>query len=182
MPVTERRNPNRTRMPRSERRNCASSKGMIRSRLNDPNPARRSLQLASAHSRPTAASAHSRTGKPPAAVNSSRRTAAASNVSRTTTSQTATRIPVAVVDRATETATATASQSATRDKAPASNVRARTVLVIVIGLRFPMVIAVQGRSEHEGPLPAAGESKVIEKPLYEVSVFPAHDAAPVVLG
>ncbi len=101
-----------TDAPRSDRRNCASNKGSIKSLSNPSSPPKRSRQVTSAHSIPSAAKSQSRTGRPPAGVLTARQTRPGSRAGRTARSQSAIRIPVADVDHGIETATPTASQSA----------------------------------------------------------------------
>src|SRR6516164_1376226 len=112
----ESKNPQITRSPWSDRRNCASSSGMTSRRWNHARPSKRWVQSTPAHIMPINPRHHNATGRPPRALATSRLTDSRSSPGNTTTNQAAVQIPVAVIDHGKLMATRTTSQSASRNK------------------------------------------------------------------
>ena len=108
------RNPMKTRIPLSERRNCTINNDMTSSLKKPVRPFQRSSSATSAQVIPSTPSRTSSAGKPPAGVINSRRTSDHSSVGKSVSSQSTSRMPVADVDHGSDTATATIRPSAMR--------------------------------------------------------------------
>src|SRR5947209_12018883 len=121
-------------MPRSERRNCASSSGMTSSLWKPSSPATRSLHGTFPHSIPTSATSQSSAANPPGGLCSSRRNDVASNVGISATSHATVRICETEIDHGIATATPTASQSATRPRRGRSTANSVAVVVSAISI------------------------------------------------